>query len=181
MKEYPIIFSAPMVRAILDGHKTQTRRILKHRALECIEVARLEPSFAADPENNFSPYGYAGDYLWVRETWQSLGEHDHLSPSYIPVGSDLQYPATYDGWESRRRPSIYMPHWASRITLKITNLRIERLQDISGKDAVAEGVRSRDNRIAQSEYKDLWQFINGTDSWDANPWVWVIEFKRIKP
>jgi len=175
LKERPILFSAPMVRAILDGRKTQTRRVVK-------------PQPNADNWTGKCRYGQRGDRLWVRETWQSLVIHDGLSPSDIPVGADIQYPATYDGWVSKRRPSIHMPRWASRITLEITGIRVERLQDISENDAVAEGVEFWTPTVdvdpvpsPRPAYRLLWESINGAGSWGLNPWVFVIEFKRVTP
>lgn len=192
MKEKPILFSAPMVRAILDGRKTQTRRVVKK--------AIPDESFINAPYNGFAfvgqfnggtytvpflcPYGQPGDRLWVRETWQTYKEFDRVRPNDISNQSEIQYPATYDGWDSRKRPSIHMPRWASRITLEITNVRVERLQDITDADALAEGVDQTNTSIggyATERFKRLWQSINGQGSWAANPWVWVIEFKRIKP
>ena len=145
MTERPILFSAPMVRALLEGRKTQTRRIVKpprwahsdfelelysdHGSPQC--VAAATGCLAPIP----CPYGQPGDQLWVRETWQTLADGDCLSLSEIAPGSQLQYPATYDGWVSKRRPSIFMPRWASRINLRIIEVRVQRLQEISHRDA----------------------------------------------
>lgn len=175
-KERPILFSAPMVRAILDGRKTQTRRVVKDNHLR-----------GCQPEDyllSLCPYGQRGDRLWVRETWQTWKEFDRVRPANISNQAEIQYPATYDGWDSRIRLPIHMPRWASRITLKITGVRVERLQDISRGDAMAEGcpfANTADGPNPRQWYADLWEQINGEGSWDANPWVWVIEFKRVKP
>lgn len=195
MAERPILFSAPMVRAILDSRKTMTRRIIKDpvptQFPDWFAGAKWDPEFGMVVVDRGGvgrgtwprecPYGKPGDHLWVRETWQSLVEHDKLAPSQIPEGADIQYPATYDGWVSKRRPSIHMPRWMSRITLEITGLRVERLQAISEEDAKAEGCGNHPVGAARGWFHDLWDEINGPESWPANPWVWVIEFGRIKP
>lgn len=195
MKTRPILFSAPMVRALLEGHKTQTRRIIKDpvptQFPDWFAGAKWDPEFGMVVVDSTGtgrgtwsrecPYGQPGDQLWVREAWQSLVEHDHLSPSKIPEGSGIQYQATYDGWVSKGRPSIHMCQWMSRITLEITGLRVERLQAITEEDAKAEGCGAHPVGAARGWFHDLWDEINGPESWDANPWVWVLEFKRIKP
>ena len=146
-KERPIIFSGPMIRAILEGRKTQTRRIVKPNCL-----------------SKLSPYGRTGDRLWVRETWG----HNPEGPGYV-YRSDGDFDMKFHG--DRWRPSIHMPRWASRITLEVTGVRVERLQDINEEDALAEGV--------EHAFRSLWESINGPGSWDANPWVWVVEFRRV--
>ena len=162
MKERPIIFSSPMVRAILDGRKTQTRRDIKEK-LMCGEDAHV----------NNCQYGKPGDRLWVRETFCY---HDDLA----------RYLYKADGVTGVKwKPSIFMPRIASRIMLEITGIRVERLQDISEEDAIAEGVDG-ENEAAKigaewyekpkRAYRRLWKSINGTGSWDLNPFVWVIEF-----
>jgi hypothetical protein len=125
-------------------------------------------------------YGQPGDRLWVRETFAVLGDEDkHV----------LHYRATHPIEGSGWKPSIHMPRWASRITLEITSVRIERLQDISGEDSAAEGVTGPigspraygvvTKQFARDQFMRLWESINGPDSWQVNPWVWVIEFERI--
>lgn len=202
MKEHPILFSASMVRAILDGSKTQTRRIVKN-----------QPSISG--ENTLwhidkCPYGRAGYRLWVRETFRPIYPQDPTYNNGDPIEYD--YRATYKhgdrsgdflGIPKIWRPSIHMPRKASRITLEITRVRVERLQDISEADAIAEGIESLTygglttyrnysltDELAEvspmlespiQSYKSLWEFINGAGSWDANPWVLVVEFKQIKP
>lgn len=206
MKERPILFSGAMVSAILDGTKTQTRRVVKPQpyidemgnacwnGLNFGQSADKVPHFqslaspipSSKTKRVHCPYGKPGDRLWVRETWARDSEDDALFYR-ADVGSGNEA----DDWQRniddgangyRWRPSIHMPRWASRITLEVTGVRVERLQEISGSDAVAEGVRSRlpDNGIAVAEYRDLWEAINGAESWSANPWVWVIEFEVVK-
>lgn len=198
MKERPILFNGAMVRAILAGNKTQTRREVKHQPrrsdlLPCYVFPKnkeqansfwpagfLYPN-AKDEVLSLCPYGQVGDRLWVRETWaQTDGSHEILP---------LAYRATYDGRaliDDRWRPSIHMPRWASRITLEIVNVRVERLQDISETDALEEGITYNDlpnNALdparARTWFRGLWAKINGFESYQANPWVWAIEFKRI--
>lgn len=196
-----------MVRAILDGRKTVTRRAIKHQpdvpvtdAIPHREYPHGPPSASwywrprlghrqSAPSAGWDfkcPFGQPGDWLWGRETWQSLGIHEHLSPSKIPPGSDVQYPATYDGWVSKHRPSIHMPRWASRILLEITDVRVERLHEIRNDSARAEGYPA--DREAETGgggmdpwiwFRQLWKQRNGAEGWDANPWVWVVEFRRI--
>jgi len=209
-KERPILFSAPMVQATLDNRKTMTRRVVK-----LPKKARwgndYDGQVVFDDGSTFGhempvdemrcPYGAVGDRLWVRETWQTHCDQDHLSLRDIPRGSAIQYPATYDGWVSKKRPSIFMPRWASRILLEITGIRVERLHDISVEDAKAEGIepihwpdlsikylnyvskikgRRVTNLLPKQSYFTLWESINGRKSLESNPWVWVIEFKRVE-
>ena len=196
MKERPILFSAPMVRAILAGTKTQTRRAVKSTGMYAIdasihgeEVARRELAALATR----CPYGQAGDQLWVREAFS--GPHcmdasdgcKAVPPSKWGDCSRIWYWAdgnpTEGDW-TRPRPSIHMPRWASRILLEITAVRVERLQDISETDAEAEGIQEivdagvDHDGTPRDAYRALWEQINGADSWSANPWVWVVEFKR---
>jgi len=193
MKARPILFSGPMVRAILDGTKTQTRRVVKHKPdADC-----------PYHENNIAvacPYGKVGDRLWVRETWKP--HYDCMVGTCIRFrADDLNWKPTawthdQGGWcelneeTPQWRPSIFMPRWASRLTLEITAVRVERLQAITEADAKAEGVEwlNQGYRIygreactysAIQSYRTLWESINGFGSWDTNPWVWVIEFKRL--
>lgn len=208
MNEKPILFSAAMVRAILQGSKTQTRRVVKGMALEWLQPDTFSPMFVADPENYLSPYGYAGDALWVRETWKC----EELLPNGLDgvrFAADGAFraientQAAADAWldarrdENKWRPSIFMPRWASRINLKIVNVRIERVQDITRDDAKAEGVSNLWTWNAEinakhpeyfsrallnpyiANYSLLWDEINAKRGfgWDVNPWVWVVEFK----
>lgn len=193
MREMPILFSAPMVRALLAGTKTQTRRVVKKLP---ITLNRETNSLEVDIENiangRFAklvacPHGQPGDRLWVRETWHDASSSLHSCALYRADGIDLHW----DKWT----PSIHMPRWASRITLEITSVRVERLQEISIEDAKAEGAWGPDDSIVQKvadyfgtdifsanprkAFQMLWESINGPDSWAANPWVWVIEFRRL--
>lgn len=225
MKERPILFSAPMVRSILAGTKTQTRRVVKIDGLDfggCNGDSLDDPSCwgLEDEDGRWwglaegvavdkvfrSPYGQPGDRLWVREathrrpmlnllTGEPLApEHD--GGAYTADDEDVLNPDGFDiaWWYSRRAcPSIHMPRWASRITLDITGVRVERLQDISEADALAEGIvqlhdggyglpagehyHSADPR---QSYLSLWEAINGPGSVEANPWVWAVEFPRFQ-
>jgi hypothetical protein len=217
MNEHPILFSGPMIQAILAGHKTQTRRVLNpqpiwigdhatgHWHLEGFEGEHLvyggpfNPiEYAKYPYGSWfahsnSPYGVVGDRLWVRETgW----ERPDLTPKMTREGADTWPRYMYDAdncdhdqlreWGWKRRPSIFMPRWASRITLEITGLRVERVQDISEEDAIREGVETKEpNHVVGARYRfgQLWNSINAKRNfgWDVNPWVWVVEFKRIQP
>lgn len=199
MRERGIIFSTPMVRALLAGTKTQTRRIVKitHRTpglAACLQPADPEwirPKAAAE----LCPYGKRGDRLWVRESFQPLlaNDTDWREADYqTGRGYSIGYPATdgvqefYDIHEDRAfcdrvKPSIHMPRWASRITLEITDVRIERLQDISETDAEAEGVDRIRAQVPlhRDAYRLQWEDIHGLGAWEANPWVWVVAFRRV--
>lgn len=219
IKERPILFSAPMVRAILEGRKTVTRRPVKGAGLVWLD--NFSPEYVADPANSLCPYGKPGDRLWVRETFALLGNEDGVCIDWndrlikgdeqeaariyrascdradyglwnIPDKADWK-PDTEDMlYEGAWRPSIHMPRWASRILVEITEVRVERLQEITYEQAVAEGVHrgplrewsASDEGGACHKYpvpafRDLWQSTGG--NWDANPWVWVVEFKRVTP
>ncbi|HBX8171721.1 TPA: hypothetical protein MIH42_16890 [Klebsiella pneumoniae] len=225
MKERGMIFNGEMVRAILDGRKTQTRRIMKvqpepsksrpgdfwfsSKKLESmVHISDFAPgnSPIADYhlfiQEHCCPFGAVGDRIWVRETWAryNIDQNSH----------DLAYRATTPAdWpeEGRWRPSIHMPRWASRILLEITNVRIERLNAISPEDAESEGLECTNftgfgdepglpsypepdvyfdplkkqwKEYPPEAFAGLWESIYGEGSWKANPWVWVIEFKRIE-
>ena len=194
-----------MVRALLAGTKTQTRRIVKALDLEWMDVHQG----LREPDNaERCPYGQPGDRLWVRETFR--GCRGYEVQGYRPKDwgnkpiwfeADGTPPGRPDHWALRSSPSINMPRWASRITLEVTGVRVERLQDISEADARAEGIfphvrggwywlkhdssnlddwNQFDYKTAALAFRALWVSINGPDSWAANPWVWVIEFKRVK-
>lgn len=199
MKERPILFSAPMVRALLAGTKTQTRRVVKP-----------QPAGAwAAPGKTTCPYGVPGDRLWVRESaWFDRAQVDGVDGirCFFP-GREVRFSTGQAGTAPfvcsaemldintslRKRPSIHMPRWASRITLEITAVRVERLQDISEADAMAEGAPPSHPSIdrisrefgypdfSRSWYGQLWDQINGPGAWEENPWVWVVEFKRVNP
>lgn len=201
-KERPILFSGPMVQAILAGRKTQTRRIVNPQPSPC-GLRKLRPSdisgsglnplkwYGADPftEAVDCPYGSPGDRLWVRETWcawdtaQEDVECDEVEGNAARLAEmgltrwHITYKADPRRHASRWRPSIFMPRWASRITLEIVAVRVERLQDISNEDCFAEGLPADSEKGNRTWYGDLWETINGKGSWDLNPWVWVVEFK----
>lgn len=184
MKERPIIFRAEMVRAILAGRKTQTRRIVKPLHMATVDSEQF-------PILAMCPYGSPGDQLWVREAfihepadycWEASVSIP-CRPAFTVYRADHEVDTRGAGW----KPSIHMPRWASRITLEITDVRVERLQDISEADAKAEGVSMPDRTPTppdfwsyQQEFRHLWEQINGPGSWNANPWVWVIEFKKLE-
>jgi len=193
--ERPILFSAPMVRAILDGSKTQTRRIMKPQPTK--DYVTFMPLSAelvgvtkhGGPIDNrgwlHCPYGRPGDRLWVREkhaVWERDGWIEG-GVTITPSERGVYYWADQGAMHQvgRWTPSIHMPRWASRITLEVDSVRVERLQDISQADAFAEGIPKACDNIAIDTYAALWQKINGPGTWDANPWVWVITFKRIEP
>lgn len=215
MKQTPMLYQTPMVKAIVRDvdPKTQTRRQVKGEALDWLEAHNFTPEFVAHPENHFSPYGYAGDLIVVRETFYAFGRWEtrfsakkgrdewHFVDMTLECGKDYLYAA--DGVSDTqafikrrggvepmywKRPAIFMPRAASRITLEIVSVRVERLNDCSEADALSEGVRqySTLERIqagqdswARHAYRNLWESINGPGSWDTNPWVWVVEFKRV--
>lgn len=205
MKERPILFSGPMVRAILDGSKTQTRRVIKpqpdaveiyqwasgpdagnyYDVLRCYNPpARFQSCASGWSVNCPGPFkipGQPGDRLWIRECC-------HISrPLHEGDTGSVEYRADYADEPAegiRWRPSIHMPRWASRITLEIVSVRVERLQEISRGDAMAEGCpipNMASGPDPRHWYEELWNSINGSGSWEANPFVWVVEFKRIKP
>lgn len=158
MKFIPILFSTPMVQAILDERKTQTRRIVKEQILG---IAR--------PGEHKCPYGQPGDVLWVRETFQTwrLG-YIHKATWSTELPENIKW-----------KPGIHMPKEACRLFLEVVSIRIERLKDISEQDAISEGIIHKSMNHPCVEFQHLWESINGEDSWESNPWVWVIEFKRI--
>lgn len=189
MKERPILFNAPMVRAILDGSKTQTRRVVKPKYVaDQIEIVEWRPQnglwFGLNGYRTVAsmacPYGQPGDRLWVRETFHTVDGHRafyRADYNHNPRG-DKEHGIVWT-------PSIHMPRWASRITLEVTGVRVERLQDISENDAIAEGAPwaacgSPQVGSQKAGFAQLWEGINGAESWSANPWVWVIEFEVVK-
>jgi len=195
MKERPILFSGAMVRAILDGRKTQTRRVVKPQP-QYGDVAGLFASwqFRKPREDGFylwpnarehihaiCPYGQPGDRLWVRETWGYNPDFPGMT-SLACFRADPEH--KYDG--IKWKPSIHMPRAACRLMLEITGVRVERLNDCSEADAEAEGIAFLrevpdvdETLTARQLYECLWDGINGASAWEANPWVWVVEFKRI--
>lgn len=220
MRERPILMSPPMVVSTLNNTKTQTRRIVKpqphyeprfagdglvlHQKKGDKTTSIHTPLIAAH-----CPYGEPGDRLWVRETWMpdpprdgtwphvafdgckprdmKLIPEQYRTPKHCLYRADCQEKLT--GWT----PAIHMFRWASRITLEITRVRVERLQDISDADCIAEGIGLNSSAAGvkltfppgasacKAGYQALWETLNGPDSWAANPWVWAIDFKRITP
>lgn len=213
MKQTPILFSTPMVQGILEGRKTQTRRIIKHQPTidpqtgdwlvkglaGNEEVHPIEDWVKLQPKD--CPYGQPGDILWVRETWAPF-------TAVIRVPRDYHYKASKDANLNggKWKPSIHMPKAAARIWLEVVSVKVERLTDITEEDAIAEGIEGSaeegyesyeivhegkhkgkpsphsifNNRLAKFSFTELWESINGVGSWQANPWVWVIEFKRVE-
>ncbi|MDR0250538.1 MAG: hypothetical protein LBI35_04395 [Burkholderiales bacterium] len=212
MKEYPIIFSDEMVRAILDGRKTQTRRVIRPQPADGIRpyifsndkvqgwVSSLKHKHG-NSTVHICPYGQAGDGLWVRESWQAWKEFDDTKAKDLPEEMRLRINYTADGniWDAKKRRSIHMPRCASRILLEITDVRVQRVQDISENDCWSEGIDAVDGALddlkiyemakrmncsfeeARPTFAVLWDTINAKRGygWDANPWVWAITFKRI--
>lgn len=209
-----MLFKAEMVRAILEGRKTQTRRIIKdatglfwdHKAWRP-EVVNGEIThwvsmdtmndghlFGAGSPQRKCPQGRPGDRLWVRETWNKEGANFH--DDFTKPNPPYYYAADYDAEANKLytwKPSLFMPRAASRITLEITDVRAQRLNDISDEDALAEGVERNTVDIEMvrhclvngsmhcDRYARLWDSINGEGAWKANPYVWAITFKRLAP
>ena len=194
MTEHPIIFTGEMVRAILDGRKTQTRRVIKLRdgsLPDDCDIPAHEGKYIGDYIMDFSktfpqwqqldcPYGHPGDRLWVRETWMPL-----IGRNFEPTN---QFVYKTDGWESKDKDykvgwksSSFMPRSASRITLEIVSVRVERVQEISDTDMGAEGSPAY-NTLLREVFINLWNSFNAKRGygWDVNPYVWVIEFKRLE-
>ena len=190
MKERPIPFIGPMVRAILDGRQTQTRRVVKLPLKDPLtggEVAGCEANSLLRQGNRLCPYGQPGDRLWVRETFKLNATLDGIRTTYRADDSEayLYPPESWDGIpdDNHWRQPIIMPRWASRIILEITAVRVERLNDISDTDAIREGIPDYPDFTGDSpvdDYSALWDSINGPGSWSANPWVWVIEFRVLE-
>ncbi|EPZ1175171.1 morphogenetic protein [Klebsiella oxytoca] len=214
MKERGMIFNGEMVRAILDGRKTQTRRPVKFpildRNLGC-ELAGNELAGELSAGNYLnSAFGKPGDRIWVRETFQGpLFDYEQMdayledssrfeTPEFCQYAADgghrPEYQDADDNLRHGWRPSIHMPRWASRILLEIIDVRVERLNAISEHDAQAEGVAklrggfwqhyqpgwTQHQLSARGSFVTLWKSIYGEESWNSNPWVWVIEFKRVE-
>lgn len=206
MKERPIIFSTPMVKAILEGRKTQTRRVVKPQpnATHDGEPYWFSGGYRAWEYRSTTdvlrkggnvlpcPYGKPGDRLWVRESgWERpertakmMREGADTWPRFAYVADSWSEDdhADFKRWGFKRRPSIHMPRWASRITLEITAVRVERLNDISESDALAEGAIVPGwpgAECAVDAFHEIWSTINGPSAWSANPWVWVVVFQRV--
>ena len=236
MKERPILFNDEMVRAILDGRKTQTRRVVKLNAAgRASEIGSHRNWHLEDPDAvSACPYGQPGDRLWVREAWkyadwteqgepfiqyradgaELIGDFpeewaDRLSDEWALLSEPANYQIDNRAADRRWRPSIHMPRWASRIDLEVVSVRVERVQEISHTDCMAEGVRiytfeatgdhprmygfitdadgpdehgTAPHHSSKDAYAKLWDSINAKRgySWESNPWVWVVEFKRVK-
>lgn len=223
MKFHPILFSTPMVQAIIQGNKTQTRRVVKPQPKNQDYTPRSFTDYFGNQFWEFRkspievetktwecPYGQVGDVLWVRESYlkppqnitqKMLDDGADTWPSFDHVADcELGDIEQYKEWGWKVKPSIHMPKEACRLFLKITDIRVERLQDISEEDAIAEGVEpvgfdQKSQRVtryrgypidqgyfynARESFATLWQSINGKDSWNSNPWVWVISFERIE-
>lgn len=216
-RERPMLYSGPMVRAILDGLKTQTRRFALKTINTPVEVWRTDGHGTWYGVNNVAasgglgepatpfiecPYGEPGDRLWVKETHAFYSLQYHELGKWHPTDRDVccHYregcPMELSDCIEKWRPSIFMPRWASRLTLEITDIRIERLNAISEDDAIAEGIDVFEDgagftvplkngklgpwhRNPADAYRSLWEVINGAGSWAANPYVWVIQFKRV--
>jgi len=220
MKERPILFSAPMVRALLDGSKTQTRRVVKvqppvrgdlrvlarHRTADGAFIDYMWWPFSESDGGGKAftcPYGQPGDHLWVRETFAASA---HGATAAVMYRADSHVRPGLGDFEGESwKPSIHMPRAASRILLEVVSVRVEQLQDCNKQDAIAEGIHRYEHFWRDAEfplddvayepvkgwptryscpvqaYQALWESINGAGSWGANPWVWVVEFKRVAP
>lgn len=231
MKEYPIIFSSPMIRAILENRKTQTRRVAKlinqiaenhsgvrvwwkDGTVSMSREAMYTPSLREPFEGIACPYGVPGDRLWVRETWipvhhgsyevfdRKIGFGDRPAIVYA-ADPGVGYHEVWDNYKGKWHPSIFQPRWASRITLEITEVRVQRVQEISEEDAIAEGVEKLGEfpnitpwknyqlpsgspgcmnfSIARRSFNSLWDTINAKRGygWESNPFCWVLTFKRV--
>lgn len=246
VKERPILFSGEMVRAIISGRKTQTRRIIKQKIVSngirfdrelgdiLCHCDYLPPSMPmietkhglvgmCEGGMSLCPYGDVGDRLWVKEPWRTVASADRMNAKAIeaacleagyrkpwaPVeysdGDRYNWDGLHDDPPGRYRHARFMPRWASRILLEVTEIRVERLQEITGDDVLEEGIGPdglrryyrdlRSGRIQdssefdgpdvdwdwESEWRTLWESINGPGSWDSNPWVWVVGFRRHTP
>ena len=217
MADKPILFSAPMIRALLEGRKTMTRRLLKpqpprwdHFGKDIMDwglsgIYQDEMNSAPNKwwldvqtdvdDNTHSEIDVkyaAGDRLWCREAWHAARSLNSVAPRDVPRDADIEYAATarsYSeiGLKGKLRPSMFMPRWASRLTLIVEAVKVERLHDISEVDAIAEGcipdnANLNPNYIgpARSIFEQLWNSINGTGAWDANPWVVAVSFRVVK-
>lgn len=228
MTERGMIFNGEMVRAILDGRKTQTRRPIKWKQTRFTEIGEREDGskwpWSEDAEHACDfwhpcPFGAVGDRIWVRETFCTVDDTQYGGGKWVDYRATPKFEASHPaGWDCapndaealKWRPSIHMPRWASRILLEITDVRVERLNAISEEDAQSEGVHTevwdqtvvarnyaaRDeffqfwsedmphyvemNQLYRSSFTILWESIYGAENWLANPWVWVIEFKRVE-
>lgn len=190
MKERPMLFNGDMVRAILSGAKTQTRRPVKPEWIPQIE------DFLDTKENRrfqLNPFGYPGDRLWIRESWAKIYDEEPFEEGSkfhfeYRADSSAKYPGNWpddfgiDSECPKWRPSIHMPRAASRIALEVLDVHVERLQGISEKDCCADGGYSNITRdLKKPKFQALWTSVYGESSWSSNPWVWAVSFKRISP
>jgi uncharacterized protein YhfF len=195
MTERPIIFNTPMVQAILDGRKTITRRLVKQsNSATTTNFFKLDFNDVVvdngylkvkqredDTRHRVFPKIEIGDILWVRETWGKY--YDPVMPCCNI--EHIVYKADNDLKDGKWYPSIHMHRSASRITLEITNIKVERLRDITEEDAIKEGINRGDCSefnlmgVHRALFSKIWESIYGAESWQFNPWVWVIEFKKI--
>jgi hypothetical protein len=211
-KERGIIMTADSVRGILAGRKTQTRRIIKPQPdwlqpEECCAVIEPEGwqgtghsglwSEGGDPETEVRrcPFGMPGDRLWVREAWGTNATHDKIAPRDLPEWAQFAYAASVNMAGIKVRSPLHMPRRASRLTLELTNVRVERVQDISEDDAKAEGIKittyaigphfgaesgKMTDRTASAAYAQVWNALHGPDAWKRNDWVFVLDFKKVE-
>lgn len=195
-RERPILFTGPMVRAMLDGRKTQTRRVIKPQpGPDGISDDVLPQEYGRawrDAEGRVyrCPYGQPGDLLWVRETWRvhdaAEAEIGYRADGRVIRRLDMEDNTIWRASKGRTkwRPSIHMPKWACRLWLRVKDVRVERLMDITVEDAKAEGVepagQEGDSRRWRGGFRDLWDSINLKRGfgWELDPWVWVVEFER---
>lgn len=217
MADRPILFSAPMVRALIEGRKTQTRRVHFTQDPEFNPTCddRCEPRLTrmcirsdCNRRTVTKTKIHCGDRLWVREAWRTVPEYDGVPPRDVPAGSSrttmadtgLTFPNQFWG---KLRPSMFMPKWASRLTLFVEGVKVERLNAISREDAIAEGIDRVENNYGNgpaycdyleadpsdsaewysspiNSYQSLWDYINGPDAWSANPWVVAYTFRVVK-
>ncbi len=204
MKELGILFKGEMVRALLEGSKTQTRRLVKRhhysaefdRRCPAVGVEKAIEEFGIDGPHLRCPYGPVGRRLWVRETWRRQSFPETITS--VRYRSDQPEEGDHYQWI----PSLLMPRWASRVTLEVTEVRIEGVKDISPRDAVAEGIQTQTQEHgpmwflgakhpvkgtpkvfyrAEQAFESLWDSINGERApWSSNPWVWAITFRRVE-
>lgn len=212
MAEHPILFSTEMVRAILDSQKTQTRRVIKPQPNYQKRFGESEAEIKVNIANRICPYGKVGDTLWVRETTKHYGnkfcdckgyalveykdgENREIDLTYmLDAGKELPQQKWWGKGESKWTSARFMFKWAARIFLEITNIRVERVQDITLEDVIKEGIKDANKCVYKdnvfkcnhhdtlNKFKELWDSINAKRGygWDENPYVWVVEFKRMK-
>jgi len=214
MKEHPILFTPDNIRAILDDKKTQTRRLIKPQPtkwhmvkrepfhFDAVDMPRVWSPLSDHSEDRVCPYEI-GDRLWVRERYAHFFKgNDPSACKYLADAGTPRWPQAYskenalESWRGQWKSALFMPKWAARIWLDITDVRVQRVQEISHEDAIAEnchgygwvsqspyvsGPHTDDGKLPQEEYEELWDSINGkTYPWASNPWVWCLTFKRVE-